>query len=152
MSACAMEDAPVNLSSGPLETFLPEEDQQLRDHLESALTIADLDERRSALQAVVVAAPTYLEAWARLSENGRDDVESYAYARIGYHRGLDALRKAGWRGNGYVRWRNEVNRGFLRSLERLRAQAIAIGEATEAERCALFLHQLDPDWGTVVLD
>jgi hypothetical protein len=75
-----------------------------------------------------------------------DNVRSYAYARVGYHRGLDALRAAGWRGSGYVRWRHETNRGFLRSLEALRRAAEAIGETDEEERCALFLHQLDPDW------
>jgi hypothetical protein len=76
-----------------------------------------------------------------------DHVESYAYARVGYHRGLDALRAAGWRGSGYVRWEHESNRGFLRSLDALRAAAEAIGETAEAERCEVFLHQLDPAWG-----
>jgi hypothetical protein len=80
-----------------------------------------------------------------LAEISDDDVESYAYARVGYHRGLDALRAAGWRGSGYVRWRHEPNRGFLRALEALRASAGAIGEAEEEERCALFLYQLDPE-------
>ena len=60
--------------------------------------------------------------------------------------GLDRLRQSGWRGSGYVRWRHETNRGFLRALDGLREQAAAIGEADEAERCAMFLHQLDPDW------
>jgi len=45
-----------------------------------------------------------------------------------------------------VRWRAPTNRGFLRSLEGLRAAAAAIGEVDEEERCALFLRQLDPDW------
>ena len=59
---------------------------------------------------------------------------------------LDRLRQSGWRGNGYVRWCHETNRGFLRALDGLRATAERIGEADEAERCALFLRQLDPDW------
>ncbi|MST35358.1 DUF3151 family protein, partial [Acidimicrobiaceae bacterium USS-CC1] len=75
-----------------------------------------------------------------------DPVASYAYARVGYHRGLDALRANGWRGNGYVRWRHPSNRGFLRSLEALRAAAGRIGEDAEETRCRLFLLQLDPDW------
>jgi hypothetical protein len=74
-------------------------------------------------------------------------VEAYAYARVGYHRGLDALRGAGWRGSGYVRWAHETNRGFLRALDALRSTADTIGEESEAERCAMFLRQLDPEWG-----
>ena len=73
-------------------------------------------------------------------------MESYAYFRVGYHRGLDALRGAGWRGSGYVRWRHPSNRGFLRALDGLRARAAEIGEADEADRCDQFLHQLDPEW------
>ena len=89
------------------------------------------------------------EAWARLGEMARDDVEAYAYARVGYHRGLDTLRAAGWRGNGYVRWRHPTNRGFLRSLAGLHRTAQSLGEADEAERTALFLRQLEPDWDRI---
>jgi hypothetical protein len=71
-------------------------------------------------------------------------MERYACFRVGYHRGLDALRASGWRGSGYVRWEHESNCGFLRSLRGLQRQAAAIGEADEAERCAQFLGQLDP--------
>jgi hypothetical protein len=73
-------------------------------------------------------------------------VERYAYARVGYHRGLDTLRASGWRGSGYVRWRHESNHGFLRALEGLRSAAAEIGEADEEERCAIFLRQCDPEW------
>ena len=99
--------------------------------------------------AVAAAYPSYLDAWAHLSTLARDDVEAYAYARVGYHRGLDTLRGAGWRGSGYVRWGHPTNRGFLRALDALRASAAAIGEEPEAERCALFLRQLDPEWSRV---
>ena len=71
---------------------------------------------------------------------------AYAAYRTGYHRGLDRLRASGWRGSGYVRWRNETNRGFLRALSGLQRMAAQIGETEEDERCALFLRQLDPDW------
>ena len=77
-----------------------------------------------------------------------DPIDRYAFARVGYHRGLDALRAAGWRGSGYVRWRHEPNRGFLRSLHMLQLAAGAIGEVDEEQRCDLFLRQLDPEWSS----
>jgi hypothetical protein len=72
-------------------------------------------------------------------------VEAYAYARTGYHRGLDALRRAGWRGTGPVPWSHEANRGFLRALYLLGRAADAIDERDEAERCAQFLRDSDPE-------
>jgi hypothetical protein len=72
-------------------------------------------------------------------------LESYAYARVGYHRGLDALRKAGWRGTGPIPWSHEPNRGVLRSLYALRRAADAIGEADEVARLDEFLRTSDPD-------
>jgi hypothetical protein len=93
--------------------------------------------------------PKLCEAWATLgeqAEGGGRTIEAYAYFRVGYHRGLDQLRGAGWRGSGYVRWRAPTNRGFLRALDGLRRMAGAIGEDDEADRCDQFLHQLDPDW------
>ena len=89
--------------------------------------------------------PRYLDAWARLGDLARDDVEAYACYRVGYHRGLDRLRGSGWRGSGYVRWDDEDNRGFLRCAPRASADAAArLGEDDEAARCAQFLDQLDP--------
>jgi hypothetical protein len=141
-------DTPVPLHGGLPETILPPPPPEAAAGLAAALAGPD-DDRRAALAAVAAAQPRYLDAWARLAEHAFSAgqvVESYAYARVGYHRGLDALRGAGWRGSGYVRWRNEDNRGFLRALEALRAAAAAIGEDEEEARCALFLVQLDPDW------
>ena len=129
----------VSFSQGPPETVLDPEPDELRAALQSA-------EGRDAVAAVAARWPRSLEAWSLLGEVAGDDVEAYAYFRVGYHRGLDRLRQSGWRGAGYVRWRHETNRGFLRSLEGLRRTAAAIGEDDEAERCALFLRQLDPDW------
>jgi hypothetical protein len=115
------------------------------DALAAALALP-MEQRHQAVSSVVAAHPAFLDGWAHLAVLARDDVEAYAYARVGYHRGLDALRGSGWRGTGYVRWSHESNRGFLSSLEALRRAAAAIGEHDEAERCALFLRQLDPDW------
>jgi hypothetical protein len=71
-------------------------------------------------------------------------VTAYAFARTGYHRGLDQLRRAGWRGSGPVPWSHEPNQGFLRCLHLLALSADAIGEADEAARCAQFLRDCDP--------
>jgi hypothetical protein len=91
--------------------------------------------------------PTYSEAWATLAKGSMDagdPVTAYAYARTGYHRGLDQLRRAGWRGSGPVPWSHEPNRGFLRCLHQLALAADAIGESDEAARCAQFLRDCDP--------
>ena len=138
-------ESSVGFSTGLPETVLPPPPGPT----EAALPAAESSsggERRAATAGVVTSYPRYLAAWASLAESATDDVEGYAYARVGYHRGLDALRGAGWRGSGYVRWRHPTNRGFLRALEQLRARAAAIGEVDEADRCQTFLHQLDPDW------
>ena len=129
----------VNLSSGLPETVLPPEPADIVDALAAA------GSERVAVAAVAARHPRSLLAWATLGDLGRDEVERYACYRVGYHRGLDTLRANGWRGSGYVRWRNETNRGFLRSLRGLQEMATAIGETDEAERCTHFLTQLDPD-------
>jgi hypothetical protein len=91
---------------------------------------------------VAAAHPTSSLAWATLAEQalaaGRA-VEGYAYARTGYHRGLDALRRNGWKGHGPVPWEHEPNRGFLRALHALGVAAGRIGEDDEAARCRTFL-------------
>lgn len=140
-----MPDSPVHLGSGLPETVLPPPPPEAARRLEAALEEPP-DRRRDAVSAVVATFPRYLDAWARLGELARDDVEAYASFRVGYHRGLDALRQAGWRGSGYVRSSHPENRGFLRSVEGLRQAAAAIGEVDEEERCRQFLRQLDPEW------
>jgi hypothetical protein len=137
----------VNLTpSGPPETVLPDPDPEVVAALSRADGVADV-------AAVVAERPTFLEAWAELgerTESGAEGlaglVEAYAYFRIGYHRGLDALRKNGWKGSGYVRWSHVSNRGFLRCLDGLGRMAAAIGETEEEIRCAEFLRMLDPAW------
>jgi hypothetical protein len=138
-------DSSVPFTTGPPETVIPPPPPDAAAGLAAALQ-RPAAEQRAAVAAVVADHPAFLDGWARLAGLARDDVEAYAYARVGYHRGLDTLRASGWRGSGYVRWSNPTNRGFLAALDALRAAATAIGEQPEAERCALFLRQLDPDW------
>jgi hypothetical protein len=143
---------PINLSaSGPPETVLSPEPGDALDGLRAAMA-APLADRRAAVAEVVARHPRFLDGWARLGQLARDDVEAYACFRVGYHRGLDRLRQSGWRGSGYVRWQFDENRGFLRSLEGLRASAARVGETDEAERCEQFLHQCDPAWPPPDLD
>jgi Protein of unknown function (DUF3151) len=125
-----------NLLGEPGATQLPD----------NAAARADID-RGVDPADVARAAPAYSLAWAMLAERalaeGRD-LDAYAYARVGYHRGLDALRRAGWRGHGPVPWEHEPNRGFLRALGALAKAAGSIGDAEEAERCTTFLADSSP--------
>ena len=139
----------VQFTSGSPETILDPPSPELTAALEAAAALAG-PERRRAVSAVAARDPRCLQAWAALAELADEPIDRYAFARVGYHRGLDALRAAGWRGSGYVRWRHESNRGFLRSLHALEKAAADIGEADEEQRCALFLRQLDPEWGSAV--
>ena len=122
--------------AGPPETVLPEPDPDLASLLTTSVT------------AAVAAHPDDPLGWAELGDLARTDTSSdltaYAYYRVGYHRGLDLLRKNGWKGSGYVRWQYPSNRGFLRCLRGLGEMAAAIGEDHEAERCRELLAQLDP--------
>jgi hypothetical protein len=138
-------------TSGPPETVLDPEPAEARTALASALALP-AEQRRAAIAQAVARWPRFLDGWARLGDHGRDVMERYAAYRVGYHRGLDRLRANGWRGSGYVRWEHEPNRGFLRALAGLQAAAAQIGEDDEADRCALFLRQLDPAWPPADLD
>lgn len=137
--------SPVRMTAGLPETVLPEEPAAASVALEAALAQPG-ERRRHAVSDVVRAHPRSLSAWAALGELARDDVEAYACFRVGYHRGLDALRASGWKGSGLVRWEHRANRGFLRCLDGLRSASGAIGEHDEEERCAQFLRQLEPAW------
>lgn len=138
------DDRPIQLTSqGPPSTVLPPADTEAARALAEAVG-TDTEQRREAVAAVVARWPRYVDAWAILGDLGRDVIERYAAYRVGYHRGLDALRANGWRGSGYVRWEYDTNRGFLRALRGLGSMAEQIGEADEAERIRLFIVQLDP--------
>ncbi len=138
-----MSDQPINMSSGLPTTVIPAADPELTRCLADAIALP-LQDRRAAVAEVVASSPRFLDGWAELGDLGRDDIERYAAYRVGYHRGLDTLRANGWRGSGYVRWSEPTNRGFLRSLRGLGEMAARIGETDEAERCRMFLLQLDP--------
>jgi hypothetical protein len=121
-----------NLLGGPPATYLLEE-KEAADALREGEAPADVAARF----------PSHSDAWAALAAQAYargDAVTCYAYARTGYHRGLDQLRRAGWKGYGPIPWEHEPNRGFLRSLYMLARAAAAIGEDDEEIRCDDFLH------------
>lgn len=122
-----------NLLGGPPPTYLPD-NAEARSALESGTDPAEVAARH----------PQHAGAWAALADRAFEQgsvIESYAYARTGYHRGLDQLRRAGWKGHGPVPWEHEANRGFLRALHALGRAAGSIGEDDEAERCRTFLRE-----------
>jgi hypothetical protein len=133
MGAMTFQD----LMAGPPPTHLPEDPAAgglaagtpatdvVRTHPESPLAWATLAE-------------------AALADGAVDDVTAYAYARVGYHRSLDLLRRNGWKGHGPVPWEHEPNRGFLRALAALATAAERIGETPEAARCRDFLRDSSP--------
>lgn len=138
--------SPVSLNpSGPPETRLPDEPTEVM-HLVRQIEALEVgsQEQRAALHHLVALAPRSSTTWATYGRSARDAVERYAAYRVGYHRGLDALRGHGWKGSGFVRWNHSGNVGFLSCLAGLQRAADEIGETDEAERCRLFLLQLDP--------
>jgi len=130
---------PRNLLGGPPPTLLPAD--PAAPEVEAVLAGG------GDPAEVAAGHPASSLAWAALADRAHaagDVVASYAYARTGYHRGLDALRRSGWKGHGPVPWSHEPNRGFLRCLHALGRAAAAIGEDDEAARCAEFLRDSDP--------
>ena len=124
-------DLHANLLGEPPATRLPDQ-PEAREALASGTDPSEVAARN----------PSYSAAWAALAERALeagDPVTAYAYARTGYHRGLDQLRRVGWKGHGPVPWDHEPNQGFLRALNALARAAGEIGEAEEEERCSTFL-------------
>ncbi|WOC11867.1 DUF3151 domain-containing protein [Gordonia sp. MP11Mi] len=125
---------------GPQPTLLTGDDE------------AESDLLNGADPATVAAAhPTASIAWAYLAEASLDGepttagvIAAYAYARTGYHRGLDQLRRHGWKGFGPVPWSHEQNQGFLRCVGALARAAKAVGEEDEYLRCLDLLNDSDP--------
>lgn len=128
--------------NGRMQNLLPEPPATLLPVDPAAHAAAGLPAEERAARY-----PTSSAAWATLADQALADhrfVAAYAFARTGYHRGLDQLRRNGWKGHGSIPWSHEPNRGFLRCLHALARAADAIGEADEAARCAQFLRDSDP--------
>ncbi|MGP5671823.1 DUF3151 domain-containing protein [Brachybacterium alimentarium] len=137
-----MADRTDNLTSGNLlgipETRLPDDfiDVQVAAELEEG-DPCDIAARH----------PESPLAWATLAQDALsdgDEVAAYAYARTGYHRGLDALRGAGWRGQGPIPASHAPNRGFLRALAMLGETSRRLGDDVEGDRVTEFLREADP--------
>jgi Protein of unknown function (DUF3151) len=134
----AMTSLHENLLGGPPPTRLPDEPER---------TVAAALDAGTSAGELAAQYPAASLPWAVLAEQalaGGRVVEGYAFARTGYHRGLDALRRSGWRGQGPVPWEHQANRGFLRALHALGEAAAAIDEQDEAARCRTFLRDCDP--------
>ncbi len=142
----------ADLLAGPAPTLLP---ASLHEPAERELAAG------TPAATVAAAAPAASLAWAVLAEEAlaradaaRDAGEqeqrlahaiaAYAYARTGYHRGLDALRRAGWKGRGPVPWSHEPNRGVLRAIRALGGAAAHVGEQDEVLRLRDLLRDSDP--------
>jgi hypothetical protein len=129
-----------DLMAGPPPTLLPEDP--------AAAELAAVSDPAQVAE-VVRRHPASPLAWATLgalaTEHSADPVTVYAYARVGYHRSLDLLRRNGWKGHGPVPWEHEPNRGFLMCLALLARAAQEIGEAEEYERCSTFLRDSSPE-------
>jgi hypothetical protein len=140
-----LNGAMQNLLPEPPATRLP-----ANDPAEAALADAEKVGTDDGYAEVAARFPAYSAAWAALAVRALgagQPVAAYAYARTGYHRGLDQLRRSGWKGHGPIPWDHVPNRGFLRSLHALGLAAAAIGETEEADRCAQFLRDSDPAAG-----
>jgi hypothetical protein len=108
------------------------------------------DSGRERFIEIVCAHPESSLCWALLAEGSlqigtpEGNVGAYAYARTGYHRGLDALRRSGWKGSGPIPWEHAPNRGFLRALYALAVAAGRIGDTVEEDRCGQLLRDSSP--------
>jgi len=126
----------TNLLGEPPETLLPVDP--------GAEALGNGDDPRN----VASSHPDSVLAWITLAEAALadgQDLEGYAFARTGYHRSLDLLRRNGWKGHGPVPWSHEPNQGFLRSLAALGEASERLEDVAEAHRCREFLHESSPE-------
>ncbi len=123
----------TNLFGEPPATLLPEDP--------GAASLAEGDDPR----IVTATHPDSALAWTVLAELALTDgldLEGYAFARTGYHRSLDLLRRNGWKGHGPLPWNHAPNRAFLPSLAEASER---FGDVGEAHRCREFLHESSPE-------
>jgi len=149
----------VKLNRGGLpETILPAEDSEILGGIEEALSSGSPSETNdpfiisqviNKLLKLVEAYPDSIAIWTQLGVLSPERMKGYAFFRLAYHRGLDALRKNGWRGSGFVRWEHPSNQSFLRALHGLQMLSKEIGDDEEAARCHHFLFQLEPRWESI---
>ena len=133
---------------GPPETVLEPEPRRRARRARGRARRSPTSERRDAVAAVCARWPRFLDAWAQLGALGarrrRGATRTSASAITAASTGCGSPVGAG---SGYVRWKHETNRGFLRALDgpaqrRPRRSA----RPTKPQRCAEFLHQLAPGW------
>lgn len=136
-------DAPAERAEEPLVIRLPAQ----RDVV---IELLDAGGEPTVLKLVVARYPRSSLAWAKLADatfNPDDPLESYAYARVGYYRAIEALQDAGWDGGASIPsipWSHEPNRGVLRAIYALHRGALAIRESDEATRLLALLNSADP--------
>jgi hypothetical protein len=143
-SSFPADDGGLPLIDSPPLVRLPEPSVEAAAALQAARQASDPG---AALKAVCAQWPAFVDAWAALAEHfyrNDQDVEAFACFRTAYHRGLDLLRKHGWRGHGYVPHSHEPNRGTLRAIRGLMLASAALGESDEARRCRKLLLDSDP--------
>ncbi|MBZ8176839.1 DUF3151 family protein [Corynebacterium poyangense] len=119
---------PIKLPEDPAQELDPREVSTALHHPESPLVWA------------VRAEDALLSA-----HSDEEKLQAYAFARTGYHRGLDRLRGNGWKGWGPVPFSHRPNQGVLRAIAALALAARAIGEDAEYDRCRQMLSDADPD-------
>ena len=142
----------VTFNKGKIpETRLPDEDPLFEQEIKR-IRVNQSADIRSMLLALASKNPESIGIWCVLGISSSEMMESYSYFRVAYHRGLDSLRKNGWRGSGFVRWEHVSNRYFLFALNQLAEISNEIGDYAEAERCSLFLRQLEPAWDQLQID
>lgn len=135
-----------NLLTDPEPSFLPEEPEML---------VLEKITQGVVLEKLAQQFPSSSLVWAQLSQQAfqnNEIVQSYAYARVAYHRGLDALRRVGWKGHGLVPFSHKPNQGFLLALYFLARAARQIGEISEAVRLDKFLEDSDPQAYKAIAD